>query len=93
MQTLLSTRSNAFTGPVQGMVQNYTDFVSELTPSADAMMSQRQATFPQQTHLATANVIDTADGRTCRHRQTAQAARHPGAEALRRPFSTLSGNP
>jgi hypothetical protein len=56
---------------MQGMVKNYTDFVSELTQSAYAMMSQGQATFLQQTQEATANVIDAADARSRRPRQTA----------------------
>ena len=64
-------RSQAFTALMQGMVKNYTDFVSELTQSAYAMMSQGQATFLQQTQEATANVIDAADARSRRPRQTA----------------------
>jgi hypothetical protein len=64
-------RSHAFTGLMQGMVKNYTDFVSELTQSAYAMMSQGQATFLQQTQEATAHVIDAADARSRRPRQAA----------------------
>ena len=63
--------SQAFTALMQGMVKNYTDFVSELTQSTYAAMSQGQATFLQQTQEATANVIDAADARTRRPRQTA----------------------
>jgi len=63
--------SQAFTALMQGMVKNYTDFVSELTQSTYAAMSQGQATFLQQTQEATTNVIDAADARTRRHRQTA----------------------
>ena len=64
-------QSQAFIALMQGMVKNYTDFVSELTQSAYAMMSQGQATFLQQTQEATANVIDAADARSRRPRQTA----------------------
>jgi hypothetical protein len=63
--------SNAFTGLMQGMVKNYTDFVSELTQSVYAMMSQGQATFLQQTQAAASNVIDAADARTRRSRHAA----------------------
>ena len=64
-------RSQAFSGLMQGMVKNYTDFVSELSQSAYAMMSQGQATFLQQTQEATANVIDATDARSRRARQAA----------------------
>ena len=64
-------RSQAFTALMQGMVKNYTDFVSELTQSTYAMMSQGQATFLQQAQEATANVIDATDARTRRPRQAA----------------------
>ena len=64
-------RSQAFTGLMQGMVKNYTDFVSELTQSTYAMMSQGQAAFLQQAQEATANVVDATEARTRRHRQAA----------------------
>src|SRR5678816_1873587 len=64
-------QSQAFTALMQGMVQNYTDFVSELTQSTYAMMSQGQATFLQQAQAAASNVIDATDARTRRHRQAA----------------------
>ena len=63
-------RSHAFTSLIQGMMKNYTDFVSELTQSTYAMMSQGQAAFLQQTQEATAQVIDAADARSRRARQT-----------------------
>jgi len=53
------------------MVKNYTDFISELTQSAYAMMSQGQAAFLQQTQEAASNVIDAADARTRRSRHAA----------------------
>jgi len=52
------------------MMKNYTDFVSELSQSTYAMMSQGQATFLHQAQEATANVIDATDARTRRQRQT-----------------------
>ena len=64
-------RSQAFTALMQGMMKNYTDFVSELSQSTYAMMSQGQATFLHQAQEATANVIDATDARTRRQRQTA----------------------
>ena len=64
-------QSQAFIGLMQGMVKNYTDFVSELAQSAYAMMSQGQATFLQQTQEATATVIDAADARSRRSRHAA----------------------
>ena len=64
-------QSQAFTALMQGMVKNYTDFVSELSQSAYAMMSQGQATLLQQTQEATAQVIDATDARSRRHRQAA----------------------
>ncbi len=63
--------SSAFAGLMQGMVKNYTDFISELTQSAYAMMSQGQAAFLQQTQEAASNVIDAADARTRRSRHAA----------------------
>ena len=56
-------RSQAFTALMQGMVKNYTDFVSELTQSTYSMMSQGQATLLQQTQDATAQVIDASEAR------------------------------
>jgi len=64
-------RAQAFTGLMQGMVKNYADFVSELSQSTYAMMSQGQAAFLQQTQEATSNVIDATDARARRPRQAA----------------------
>jgi hypothetical protein len=64
-------RSEAFTGLMQGMVRNYTDFVSELSQSTYAMMSQGQAALLQQTQEATSNVIDATDAQARRHRKAA----------------------
>jgi len=63
--------SQAFTALMQGMVRNYTDFMSELSQTTYAVMSQSQAAFLQQTQEATNNVIDSTDARTRRHRQAA----------------------
>ena len=64
-------RSQAFTALMQGMMKNYTDFVSELTQGTYALMSQGQATLLHQAQEAAANVIDATDARTRRHRQAA----------------------
>lgn len=64
-------QSQSFTALMQGMAKNYTDFVSELTQSTYALMSQGQAPLLHQTQEATANVIDAADARTRRPRQAA----------------------
>jgi hypothetical protein len=64
-------RSQAFTALMQGMVKNYTDFVSELTQRTYSMMSQGQATLLQQAQDATAQVIDASEARTRRPRQAA----------------------
>ena len=64
-------QSHAFTAFMQGLVKNYTDFVTELSQSAYSMMSQGQATLMQQVKEATNNVIDVTDARTRRSRQAA----------------------
>ena len=64
-------QSQAFTALMQGMVKNYTDFVSELSQSTYAMMSQGQAALLQQTQEAASNVIDAADAQARRHRKAA----------------------
>ena len=53
------------------MVNNYTDFFSELSQSTYAMMSQGQAALLQQTQEAASNAIDATDARARRPRQAA----------------------
>ena len=64
-------QSQAFTALIQGMVNNYTDFVSELSQTMYSMMSQGQAALLQQTQEATSNVINAADAQARRHRKAA----------------------
>ena len=64
-------RTETFTALMNGMVKNYTDFVSELSQSTYAMMSQGQANFLQQAQEVTDNVVDATDARTRRPRQAA----------------------
>jgi len=64
-------QSQAFGALMQGMVNNYTEFVSELSRSTYALMSQSQAAFLQQTQEAANNVIDVTDGRGRRARHAA----------------------
>ena len=62
-------RSQSFAALMQGMVKNYTDFLSELGQSTYAMLNQGQATLLQQAQDATDNVVDATDarGRRARH--------------------------
>ncbi len=64
-------QSHAFTEFMQGLVKNYTDFVSEWNQSACSMLSQGQATLVQQAQEATADAIEATDLRVRRTRQTA----------------------
>lgn len=64
-------QSQVFTSLMQGMMKNYTDFVSELSQSMYSMMSQSQATFLQQAQGAANDVIDAAVTPTRRPRQAA----------------------
>ena len=56
-------QSHAFTSLVQGLIKNYTEFVSDLSQSAYSMMSQGQATWIQQAQEAANNVYDVTAGR------------------------------
>lgn len=64
-------RSQSFAALMQGMVKNYTDFVSDLSQSTYVMMSQSQTTFLNQAQEATDNVIDATDARGRRSRHAA----------------------
>jgi hypothetical protein len=62
-------QSRAFGALMLGIVNNYTEFVSEVSRSTYAMVSQSQAAFLQQTQEAASNVIEVTDarGRRARH--------------------------
>ena len=64
-------RSQSFAALMQGMVKNYTDFLSELGQSTYAMLNQGQATLLQQAQDATDNVVDATDARGRRSRHAA----------------------
>ena len=64
-------QSGAFTHLMQGMLKNYTEFVTELSQSGMAMLSQGQATMTRQVQEATNEVIDATDARGRRARQAA----------------------
>jgi hypothetical protein len=53
-------QSQAFAGLVQGLMKNYTEFVSELGQATYSIASQGQAALLQRTQEMTANVIDVA---------------------------------
>jgi hypothetical protein len=63
--------SSAFAHLMQGMMKNYTEFVTELSQSGMAMLSQGQAAMTRQMQDAASGVIDVADARGRRARQAA----------------------
>jgi hypothetical protein len=63
--------SGAFAQVVQGMLKNYTEFLTELNQSAMAMMSQGQAALVRQTQGVTDSVIEATESRGRRSRQAA----------------------
>jgi uncharacterized membrane-anchored protein YhcB (DUF1043 family) len=50
-------QSSAFAGLMQGFIQNYTEFLAEMSHGASAMFSEGQAAFMQQASEATSNVV------------------------------------
>jgi len=62
-------QSGAFAHLMQGMLKNYTEFLTELSQSGMALMSQGQAEMTRQVQEATNGVIDATDtrGRRARH--------------------------
>jgi hypothetical protein len=61
-------QSGAFAHMMQGMLKNYTEFLTELSHSGMAMLSQGQAAMTRQVQEATDNVIDASDARGRRAR-------------------------
>jgi hypothetical protein len=61
--------SGAFAHMMQGMLKNYTEFLSELSQSGMEMLSQGQAAMTRQVQEATDGVIEATDtrGRRARH--------------------------
>lgn len=66
--------SSAFAHLMQGMMKNYTEFVTELSQSGMAMLSQGQAAMTRQMQDAASGVIDVADVVDVRGRRARQAA-------------------
>ena len=63
-------RSGAFAHMMQGLLKNYTDFLTELSQSSMALLSQGQQALVQQTEEAAQSVVDATDLR----RRARQAA-------------------
>ncbi len=64
-------QSGAFAQLMQGMLKNYTEFLTELSQSGMSMMSQGQAALTRQMQEATNEVVDATDARARRSRQAA----------------------
>lgn len=64
-------QSGAFAQMMQGVLKNYTEFLTELSQSGMAILSQGQAAMTHQVQEATNGVIDATDARSRRARQTA----------------------
>ncbi len=64
-------QSNAFAHLMQGMLKNYTDFITELSQGSMTMLSQGQAEMTRQVQEATKGVIDATEVQGRRIRQAA----------------------
>jgi hypothetical protein len=64
-------QSGAFAHLMQGMLKNYTEFLTELNQSVMAMMSQGQAALARQAQEVTDGVIDATEVRARRARHAA----------------------
>jgi len=64
-------QSSAFSGLMQGFIQNYTEFLAEMSHSASAMVSQGQAAFMQQANEATSTVVEVTQSSARRLRHAA----------------------
>ena len=63
------TQSRAFADLTQGLMRNYSEFVTDVSRNAYALMGQAQATLLEQTQEAASNVIDAATVRAARGRR------------------------
>ena len=63
--------SGSFSHVMQGLLKNYTEFLTELSQSGMALMSQGQAAFMQQAQEAAQGAIGVADIRAKRARHAA----------------------
>jgi len=64
-------QSQAFAGLMQGFMQNYTEFLTEMSQSATTLFSQGQAAFVQQANEATSNVVEATQSGARRLRHAA----------------------
>jgi aromatic ring-opening dioxygenase catalytic subunit (LigB family) len=64
-------QSGAFSHLLQGMMKNYTEFLTELSQSSMALFTQGQAMVTRQVQEATNEAIDATDARGRRARQAA----------------------
>ena len=64
-------QSGAFAHMMQGVLKNYTAFLTEVSQSSMSMFSQGQAAMTQQMQEASNGVIDATDARNRRARQAA----------------------
>jgi uncharacterized protein YjgD (DUF1641 family) len=64
-------QSGAFAHMMQGMLKNYTEFLTEVSQSGMAMLSQGQAAMTRQVQDATNGVVDATDAAYRRARQAA----------------------
>ena len=69
--TMRLMQSGAFAQVMQGMMKNYTEFLTELGQSTTAMMSQANAALLQQSQDATNGITEATDIRGRRGRQAA----------------------
>lgn len=61
-------QTSAFMHVMQGMLKNYTEFLSDLSQSSLAMFSQGQATMTRQVQEATESVVEATAARSRRAR-------------------------
>lgn len=64
-------QSGAFASMMQGMLKNYAEFLTDLSQSSMAMLSESQAAMTRQVQEASSNVIDATSAHRRRARQTA----------------------
>ena len=64
-------QSGGFAQMMQGMLKNYTEFLTEISQSGMAALSQGQAAMTRQVQDATNEVVDATDARARRARQAA----------------------
>ena len=69
--TMKLMQSSAFTHLMQGMLKNYTEFLTDLGQRSMAMLSQGQSAMNQQIKQASHDVIDAANAQGQRARQAA----------------------